>query len=502
VPTKKEKQPLSVTHPELAKEAFGWDPSEVAASSHAKVSWKCSYGHTWENVIRSRVKNQRLDFARGNCPSCNSLAEKFPEIAIEAHGWNPVEFSSKSSSKLKWKCPVGHVYSSRIAQRANGSNCPICIGREVLPGFNDLVTTHPEMAKEADGWDTSSLTYGSKVKVGWKCPLGHTWKASVKSRTVGHGCPYCAGKAVWPGFNDLLTTHPELAKELVDGDPAKLSKGSRKEFTWKCPLGHTWKAHVQNRTVGYGCHYCSGRAVWPGFNDLVTTHPELAKELVDGDAAKLTKGSGKKFTWKCKLDHTWKAVVSDRTAGYGCPYCAGNSVWPGFNDLATTHPELVKELIDGNAAKLSKGSHTRFTWKCAIGHTWKASVLDRTGGHGCPSCAKFGFNPNEDGWFYFIEHSEWEMYQIGISNFPAQRMSEHKRGGWEVLELRGPMDGHLTQQWETAILRMLKANGADLSNAKIAGKFDGYSEAWSKSTFKVQSIKELMRLTEEFEEKS
>jgi hypothetical protein len=47
---------------------------------------------------------------------------------------------------------------------------------------------------------------------------------------------------------------------------------------------------------------------------------------------------------------------------------------------------------------------------------------------------------------------------------------------------------------------MLKANSADLSNEKIVGKFDGYSEAWSKSTFPVKSIKELMRLTEEFEE--
>ena len=92
------------------------------------------------------------------------------------------------------------------------------------------------------------------------------------------------------------------------------------------------------------------------------------------------------------------------------------------------------------------------------------------------------------------------MYQIGITNSPDDRLNRHRRIGWEVLELRGPMDGHLVQQWETAILRMLKAKGADLSNAKIAGKFDGYSEAWSKSTFEAKSIKELMRLTEEFEE--
>ena len=93
------------------------------------------------------------------------------------------------------------------------------------------------------------------------------------------------------------------------------------------------------------------------------------------------------------------------------------------------------------------------------------------------------------------------MFQIGITNAPEDRLAKHKTLGWELLELRGPMDGHLTQQWETAILRMLKAKGADLSNAKIAGKFDGYSEAWSKSTFEVKSIKELMQLTEEFEEK-
>ena len=93
------------------------------------------------------------------------------------------------------------------------------------------------------------------------------------------------------------------------------------------------------------------------------------------------------------------------------------------------------------------------------------------------------------------------MLQIGITNVPDDRLKKHKKLGWKLLELRGPMDGHLTQQWETAILRMLKAKGADLSNSKIAGKFDGYSEAWSKFTFEAKSIKELMRLTEEYEDK-
>jgi hypothetical protein len=93
------------------------------------------------------------------------------------------------------------------------------------------------------------------------------------------------------------------------------------------------------------------------------------------------------------------------------------------------------------------------------------------------------------------------MYQIGITNVPDERIDRHRRRGWDLLEIRGPIDGLLTRNLETAILRMLKAKGADLSNEKIAGKFDGYSEAWSKSTFKANSIKELMRLSEDFEEK-
>jgi hypothetical protein len=125
--------------------------------------------------------------------------------------------------------------------------------------------------------------------------------------------------------------------------------------------------------------------------------------------------------------------------------------------------------------------------------------LARSQGYGCPTCARSGFDPNKEAHIYFLEHQDWLMYQIGITNTIEQRIKSHKKAGWEVIELRGPMDGLIAREWETAILRMLKAKSADLSNDKIAGKFDGYSEAWSKSTFEVQSIKELMRLTEEFE---
>jgi hypothetical protein len=173
----------------------------------------------------------------------------------------------------------------------------------------------------------------------------------------------------------------------------------------------------------------------------------------------------------------------------------------GFNDLRTTHPEIANEAHGWDPAKVSPGAMVKKAWICSEGHKWNALVSNRTRQEsGCPTCSNSGFDPNENGFLYFIQHSVWQMLQIGITNDPTQRLKKHAKLGWEPVEIRGPMDGHLTQQWETAILRMLKAKGADLSNEKIAGKFDGYSEAWSKNTFEVKSIKELMRLTEEFEE--
>jgi hypothetical protein len=194
--------------------------------------------------------------------------------------------------------------------------------------------------------------------------------------------------------------------------------------------------------------------------------------------------------------------VSQRTSvGSGCAICANQKLLIGFNDLATTHPDIAKQAYKWDTKKFTAGSHLDKKWKCKEGHLWTTKISTRTyQNSNCPSCANHGFDPNKNAYLYLITHSNWKMLQIGITNVPDIRLLIHIRKGWEVLEIRGPMDGHLTHQWETAILQMLKAKGADLSNKEIAGKFDGYSEAWSKSTFPVKSIKELMRLTEEFED--
>jgi hypothetical protein len=515
VPSKKEKLPLSVTHPELAKEADGWDPKYVSRWSKKKFNWKCNLGHSWSASAESRTH------LHSSCPDCagvrllkgsNDLASQFPLIARQAFGWDPSCVSKRSGKVLEWRCEYGHIWKSSVQNRTKRNDgCSVCSGRSVLAGFNDLETLNPELAKQLVDTDPSTISKGSHKKFLWSCQLGHTWIATVKNRDRGNtGCPFCSGKKVLVGFNDLATTHPQLAIELVNTDPRTVSKGISKKIPWKCSLGHVWETTPAHRIEGNECPFCQGKKVLVGFNDLATTHPEIAMRLVDIDPTTISKGSNRKLKWKCELGHTFMSVLSTilRSSSSGCPYCHGLKVLVGFNDLATTHPNFAKNAYGWDPTLFTAGSNKKVKWICSKKHVWSAVVASVTSNSsnpgnsnfGCPTCAKSGFDPNQDGFLYLLIQESWDMYQIGITNIPDDRLSRHKRLGWELLELRGPMDGHLTQQWETAILRMLKAKGADLSNSKIAGKFDGYSEAWSKTTFEVTSIKELMRLTDEFED--
>jgi hypothetical protein len=436
VPGKKEKQPLSVTHPELAKEADGWDPSEISIGFR-KLCWVCENRHRWVALVSSR-------------------------------------------------------------QRGHG--CPYCSGRRVWVGFNDLRTKKPELAIELLEDDPELFTIGSHQKVSWKGKCGHIWVASIKDRALSNrGCPVCAGKKIIPGINDFKTLRPEIASEAFGWDPELISLNSGKKLSWRCSLGHIWETRVADRAIGAGCPFCQNDKVLSGFNDLLTTDPELAAEAIGWDPRTVTRGSDKTRMWKCSFDHRWEASIDSRRSGNGCPYCTSKKVLKGFNDLQSRFPELALEAEGWDPSEEFAFSSKNFLWKCPLGHKWRTSIATRSTGSNCPSCSKTGFNPNAEGYLYFLLHPTWNMFQIGITNTPDNRLGEHKAIGWEVLELRGPMDGHLTQQWETAILRMLKAKGADLSNKDIAGKFDGYSEAWSKSTFEVESIRELMQLTEEFE---
>ena len=499
---------FAVRHPDICLEWHptknnGLLPSQFSFGSHKKVWWVCSLcGTEWETAIRLRSNGS-------GCPSCSktkrhaklskpkpnlALTDTHPLVAKQADGWNPKEFSQGSAKQMQWKCELNHKWVARIADRSKGSGCPYCSGQKSKVGFNDLATINPNLAAEAHNWDPKTVSAMSGRICEWKCERDHVWKAAVNSRSRGSGCPYCWGRMAWNGFNDLLTIRPELASQADGWDPTTLTIGSHKKVGWKCELGHKWESSVNSRTNSEsGCPYCSGNKVLFGFNDLATIDPKLATEAKQFDPKSVTFGSNKKFTWNCVFGHEFKASVKSRRRGTGCPVCDGKEVLVGFNDLATQFPSIAAEADGWKPAELSQNSGKKMSWRCENGHCWRATVNARTGsGSGCPVCATTGFNPGKTSWLYFIENQEIGFMQIGITNELKQRLAKHAKGGWDLLDVRGPMDGYLTQLLETSCLQALEKRGAILGHKAGIDKFDGYTEAWTKQSLNVTNIKQII----------
>jgi Probable Zinc-ribbon domain len=496
---------LSEVNPDLALEAEGWDPSGVSANSRQKLVWRCSKDHLWEATVANRNAGRGCPICAGNVvlPGFNDLATTNPLLAAQANGWDPTAVSAGSGKSFSWKCPEGHVFEMVVGTRSRrGLSCPVCSGHHVQSGVNDLATRRPEIASQAHHWDPTTASEGSNKKVEWICSEGHIWSSPIVSRTKqGTGCPVCSNKVVLIGTNDMATTHPTLAEEADGWDPTSIVAGTSKRLLWKCKLGHSW-TQTGNARVGLnlGCPVCGGTQLLRGFNDLATLFPDLALEADGWDPTKVKVGQNIKRKWKCKLGHNWKALDYPRTKGVGCPVCSGQQLLAGFNDMATTHPELAVEAVGWNPTKYMAGTGTKLKWRCPSGHEYFCSGANRLAGTGCPTCAKFGYDPSSPGWLYLLEHDEWGMQQIGITNVPETRMHQHERIGWQKLDIRGPMDGSLCRDWESSILKLLEKKLEGIDRMSEGGRFSGFTEAWPTSAIKVADIESLLNMVHQAEE--
>lgn len=323
----------------------------------------------------------------------------------------PRDVTSGSKRKIWWLCEKGHEWQAVVYTRTGGgSGCPYCAGKRAYPGENDLASQYPDIATQWHPTKNGSVmpdtvTTGSHREVWWLCEKGHEWRAMVKTRVEGTGCPVCANRVVVPGENDLETIDPVLAGQWHPAKNGKLTPrdvvpGTRRKAWWRCEKGHEWQAAVASRVNGVGCPVCAGKAVISGENDMATFYPDIAKEWHPTKNGTLTPEtvspySNKKVWWRCALGHEYLAVIGLRTQrGDGCPYCAGRKVLPGFNDLATVEPEIVKQwhpTLNGalTPEMMTAGSHRKVWWQCPNGHTWKVVVYSRTGPgkSGCPMCA-------------------------------------------------------------------------------------------------------------------
>ena len=336
----------------------------------------------------------------------------------------------------------------------------------------------------------------------WKCKcLGCGEIVYTKYNRIQQGIGGCKQCGTKRGSSKIKMDSEVAIKMMKDAGLEPLEDYVNSKTKWKCKclncsdIVYPRLNGIQNGEGG--CYKCGMKKA--GLSNTLDSEQAIQKVKAAGFTP-LEPYKNALTKWKMRHDACnsivypkLNSISSNSSKTLGCAVCAGKQVEAGLNDLLTTHPAIAAEAKGWDPQLVTAGSsNVKRLWVCQVGHEWRSPVAERTAGHGCPSCAQSGFDPNKDGWLYFLAHPDWEMLQIGITNVPDDRLSTHKRLGWEVLELRGPMDGDLARQWETDILRMLQKKKAVVGSTEIAGKFTGYTESWMKSSFPASSLKELM----------
>lgn len=530
---------LETLFPDVAKE---WDygknsgrPSDFSAHSNKKKWWVCRTKpdtHFWEVNISSRAKGN-------GCPYCghqrllrgdNDLATLHPKLAELWHpekngDLKPTDLIAGSGKPVFWQCQTytDHYWASPPNRMlTKGFGCPTCSNYKLKVGFNDLKSQRPDLASEwaydLNELRPQDLVFGSHKKVWWRCKIrdSHVWETSPMARRDGKGCPFCGGRRVDPGFNDLASQAPEVAREWdIDKNggryPETVNYRSNQKAHWLCHKDsrHAWTANISSRVNGNGCPVCSGYLTIPGVNDLESVNPELARQWISSKNGQkprdISPGSTKKVWWRCQTyqDHEWEASVSSRhRLGAGCPICANLKVKVGFNDLKSRHPGVASEwhshLNTLTSEEVVSGTNQLFWWQCPSvpEHTWRASVKNRVKGKGCPECSPAGYSASKPGTFYFLKHSEMGAMKVGITNGTEKlgRLPMFRKHGWEIVQTWSHSDGIVALATETMALRWIRKtlNLPPFLRKEDMPRTGGWTETFSSDLHSENKVKQAL----------
>ena len=169
-----------------------------------------------------------------------------------------------SKTKIACLCAIdGHQWDSRASHLLEGQGCPMCQLRHKRISLDEFLRRLKSLENSITAID---LYRGMKVRIRFRCKLGHIWSATPDDILHGRGCPYCSNRKVLTGFNDLWTTRPDVARMLKNPeDGYKYTKGSSKKLSFVCPDCKNEKQKIVADVCYQGlcCSHCGDGVSYP-----------------------------------------------------------------------------------------------------------------------------------------------------------------------------------------------------------------------------------------------
>ncbi len=369
-------------------------------------------------------------------------------VAAERGGTCLSRSYQNSTTKLKWRCAVGHQWEAIPSNVRKGHWCPYC-ARQGKPTIGQLAS----LAESRGGKCLSTQYDNSKAKLLWQCAEGHVWEAPAGGIKAGHWCPECTRgvsericriffeqifKNPFPKVRPRWLMSPQGTLFELDGYCEQLQMafehhGEQHFGRIGFYADENASRMLQNRDnakrklcsqhgvilieipqIGYRVKMADLREFimtqcirHPRLKPLLQEAPahidysaaylpssrSLFQEIQDIAAAKggtclsqQYKGAFAKLKWRCAKGHVWQTTPTAVKQGKWC--------WKCSYQVRSDNLRMDRSKLSDLAAKhggrcLStqyKTAHDILEWQCSEGHTWRARANDIQQGKWCPAC--------------------------------------------------------------------------------------------------------------------
>lgn len=333
---------------------------------------------------------------------------------------------------------------------------------------------------------------GIKEPIECYCPQhDYEWPSTPASLYQGSGCPLCGRMVDTKGYKMSNEEFLEKLYETNDDFRRGIFKvvgtynGSSNPVDCYCSIhNHTWSPVPSNLYKGYGCPICG---IEKSANSQKISHDVFMSRVVEnneqvrnGTLEIRGKYEGVDIPIECYCT-IHNAVVYPTPysleQGHGCTYCAGHRVLKGFNDLATTDPQIAALLTnpeDGHT--VARMSHKKKNFTCPLcGKKQDKHVFNVVRrGLQCDNCSDHISYPNRFGRAF--------LDQLPIDDYTPEYSPDWLRPylfdlffEYNGMALAIEMDGglhHGNKQWGPGNKKDIEGKERDLLKDKLAAEND------------------------------
>src|SRR5882724_11903174 len=149
-------------------------------------------------------------------------------------------------------------------------------------------------------------------------------------------------------------------------------------LSWKCGVGHKWKAVPASIRKGSWCPACAGVK-----RGTIQEMRRIAEARGGICLSERYINTATKLAWRCRESHEWNAAPLHIRRGHWCPVCAR---------VARLTLQQMNRIAGAKSGKCLSpeylGSAKLLRWRCAVGHEWNARPTSVKSGNWCPYCAR------------------------------------------------------------------------------------------------------------------